>query len=236
MNYNAWQKKEVLRIFTSIVPVYDLLNRILSLREDIRWRHYVARSLRLKITNPLVLDVATGTSDLALAAATRSEQPLIIGLDLIPAMLKSAQKKITKKKAKIILLAGDSLNLPFNNDSFDAVTIAFGIRNIHYRIEAMAEMQRVLKPGGRMYVLEFTTPQSFWIRIFYTRYLKYLLPQLGKLLSGNHSSYEYLAKTIMTFPTPTIFKQEIRKAGYLTPTFHKLTHGIAWLYVAEKPS
>lgn len=233
MRDEARQIADVRRIFNAVVPVYDLLNRVLSLREDVRWRRFVARSLRLG-PNPMVLDVATGTGDLALAVAARPERPLVVGLDLVPAMLGPARRKVAQSHARVALMAGDGTRLPFADGLFDAVTIAFGIRNIPRRVEAMAEMRRVLKPGGRLYVLEFAAPQRPWVRAFYTRYLAHLLPKVGGLISGDQASYQYLAETIMEFPSPPDFRAEMAAAGLVDPRSYDLTGGIAWLHIGGR--
>ncbi|MFH1034862.1 MAG: ubiquinone/menaquinone biosynthesis methyltransferase [Pseudomonadota bacterium] len=233
MRDEAEQLRQVRRIFNQVVPVYDLLNRVLSLREDVRWRRFVARSLRLG-PGAKVLDVATGTGDLALAVEGLGQKPLVVGLDLVPAMLGPAQKKQRQSGARLALLAGDGTRLPFAEGTFDAVTIAFGIRNIPRRVAALGEMARVLKPGGRVYVLEFTAPQGRLVRAIYLRYLARLLPWLGGLISGDQASYRYLAETIMEFPSPAAFRAEMAAAGLVATRSHALTRGIAWVHVAEK--
>lgn len=230
----ATQIKEVHRIFSKVVPAYDLLNRLLSLREDVRWRRFVARALRPGPTGR-VLDVATGTGDLALEISKLPRSPVVVGLDLVIPMLGPAVKKAARQGGRISLLAGDGTRLPFPTASFDAVTIAFGIRNIPRRDQALAEMRRVLAPGGRVYVLEFTTPQRPWVRSLYRPYLNHLLPKLGGLISGDEAGYRYLADTIMNFPAPDRFRDEMTKAGFVAARSHALTKGVAWVHVGEKP-
>jgi demethylmenaquinone methyltransferase/2-methoxy-6-polyprenyl-1,4-benzoquinol methylase len=149
-------------------------------------------------------------------------------------MLGPAKRKIARNGARVALTCGDGTKLPFLEASFDAVTIAFGIRNIPRRVEAMAEMRRVLAPGGRAYILEFTTPEKPLVRRLYQLYLRSLLPSVGGLVSGDSSSYKYLADTILEFPNPAAFRAEMREAGLKAARSHALTHGIAWVHVGEK--
>lgn len=227
------QIREVRRIFSTVAPVYDLLNHVLSLGEDLRWRRFVARALRPGPTGR-VLDVACGTGDLALAAARRPWAPLVVGLDLVPAMLGPAAAKAGRRGARVRLLRGDATMLPFGDASFDAVTIGFGIRNIPRRVAAMGEMARVLVPGGRLYVLEFTTPQGPLVSRLYRRYLMRLLPKVGGLISGDAAGYRYLAETIAEFPAPPAFRAEMRDAGLRAVRSHALSRGIAWVHIGEK--
>ncbi len=234
MRDEATQISQVRRIFNQVVPVYDLLNHVLSAGQDLHWRRFTAKAMRLS-PGARVLDVATGTGDLALAVAALPSRPLVVGLDLVPAMLGPARRKVAKQGARVRLLAGDGTALPFAGSTFDAVSIAFGIRNIPRRVAALAEMKRVLRPGGRVYVLEFTTPQRPLVRRLYQRYLMHLLPKIGGLVSGDEASYRYLAETIMEFPTPQAFREEMVAAGLARPRSHALTKGVAWLHVAERP-
>ncbi len=227
------QIREVRRIFSKVAPVYDLLNHVLSLGEDLRWRRFVARALRPGPTGR-VLDVACGTGDLALAAARLPWAPLVVGLDLVPAMLGPAAAKAQRRGARVRLVRGDATRLPFGGAAFDAVTIGFGIRNIPRRVEAMAEMRRVLVPGGRLYVLEFTTPRGPLVGRVYRQYLMRLLPRIGGLVSGDESGYRYLAETIAEFPAPDEFRAEMRAAGLKAVRSHPLTRGIAWVHIGEK--
>lgn len=234
MRDEATQISQVRRIFNQVVPVYDLLNHVLSAGQDLHWRRFTARAMRLG-PGAKVLDVATGTGDLALAVAALPQRPLVVGLDLVPAMLGPARRKVAARGARVRLMAGDGTALPFGEASFQAVSIAFGIRNIPRRVTALAEMRRVLMPGGRVYVLEFTTPQRPLVRRLYQRYLMHLLPKIGGLVSGDEASYRYLAETIMEFPPPKAFRGEMTQAGLVRPRSHPLTKGVAWLHVAERP-
>ena len=233
MRDEATQISQVRRIFNQVVPVYDLLNHVLSAGQDLHWRYFTAHAMRLG-PEAKVLDVATGTGDLALAVAALPAKPLVVGLDLVPAMLGPAVRKVARRGARVRLMAGDGTALPFADATFDAVSIAFGIRNIPRRVAALAEMNRVLIPGGRVYVLEFTTPQRPLVRRLYQRYLMHLLPKIGGLISGDEFGYRYLAETIMEFPTPAAFRGEMAQAGLVRPRSHALTNGVAWLHVAEK--
>jgi demethylmenaquinone methyltransferase / 2-methoxy-6-polyprenyl-1,4-benzoquinol methylase len=228
------QIRQVHSIFNRVVPVYDMLNHVLSGGQDIRWRNFAANCLRPGPTGR-VLDVATGTGDLALKIACLPHRPLVIGLDLVPAMLEPALKKAEQRGCQMRLLAGDGTKLPFADASFDAVTIAFGIRNIPRRHQALQEMLRVLVPGGRIYVLEFTTPQNPLVRRCYQRYLVRALPRIAGWISGDVDSYRYLAETILEFPTPEAFRQEMTDSGLAAARSYPMTRGVAWLHVAEKP-
>jgi demethylmenaquinone methyltransferase/2-methoxy-6-polyprenyl-1,4-benzoquinol methylase len=156
-------------------------------------------------------------------------------VDLVPAMLGPARRKLAAPGLRAALAVGDATRLPFPEACFDAVTIAFGIRNIPRRDIALAEMLRVLAPGGRVYVLEFTTPRGRWVRAAYRLYLRRWLPWLGGLVSGDRASYQYLADTILAFPSPASFRAEMAAAGFAAPRSHPLTQGVAWVHVGERP-
>ena len=230
----AEQKKQVRRIFSRLAPVYELLNLVFSMGEDIRWRRFTARALRPGALGR-VLDVACGTGQLSLAVAKGPSRPFAVGLDLMRPMLKHAQPKLTKGGGRLAFLAGDVLRLPFPDAAFDAVTIGFGIRNVPRRVEGMAEMRRVLAPGGRIYVLEFGPPQAWWLKAVYKPYLSLVLPRLAALISPDPKAFQYLADTVLNFPTPVEFRAEMRAAGYAATRSLPLSHGIAWMHIGEKP-
>lgn len=224
-------------IFSSIPRSYDFLNHFLSLRRDIAWRRFTVRRMRFFRTNRL-LDVATGTGDLAIEAARTYPEISVVGLDLVPGMLELGRKKIRKRglEGRIRLVEGDALALPFEDGSFDAASIAFGIRNIPDREAALREMARVVVPGGAVMVLELTRPSNRLVRAFYSVYLNGLLPLLGKMISRDRTAYSYLADSIMEFPSPEEFSGIMRGAGLSEVEAVPLTLGVAHLHTGRVPS
>lgn len=223
-------------LFHDVAPRYDRLNRILSLRRDVFWRRAAAARVRLFQTGR-VLDLACGTGDLSMAVADRHPESRVIGIDFTSAMLVRALEKIRNdaRSGRIFYANADALRLPFPDESFDTVTIAFGIRNIPDREQALKEMMRILVPGGRVMVLELSFPHASFIRRMYDNYLNRLIPRLGKMLTGQEKAYQYLADSIMDFPGPEEFRELMARCGLRDTRFIKLTLGIATLHWADKP-
>lgn len=230
----AGKKAEVEQMFDEIAPTYDLLNRSFSLGIDTLWRKNVVKRLKaLKAQS--ILDVATGTADLAIAAA-QAQPKEIIGVDIAEQMLVVGRKKVAAKglSDKIILKQGDSLNLPFEDHRFDAITVAFGVRNFENLQQGLKEMYRVLKPNGTLLVLEFSQVKSPIVRPLYRFYFKHFVPFVGGLISGSRDAYEYLPESVDVFPSGENFLAELRRAGYSAVSQSLQTFGIATLYEARK--
>ena len=227
--------RQVRRIFSTITDRYDFLNHFLSAGRDVYWRRFLVRRLSFFETRRL-LDLATGTGDLAIAAARHHGPIQVVGLDFAGPMLEAARSKIAGRglSAGIHLLQGDALEIPFPDESFDAVTVAFGIRNMPDRARVFKEMRRVLVPGGGVYILEFTTPQGPFFRRIYFLYLNRLLPRLARWFTQNPEAYQYLAESIMHFPYPEDFVREIREASFREVRNFPLTGGITYLYEGRK--
>lgn len=223
--------RQVRRIFSTITDRYDFLNHFLSAGRDIAWRRFMVRRLRFFRTQRL-LDLATGTGDVAIAAACTHGAVQVWGLDFAGPMLEAARAKILRAGLgeRITLLQGDALALPFPAESFDAVTVAFGIRNMPDRARVLSEIRRVLVPAGGLSILEFTTPQGRLFRRLYFFYLNRFLPRLARLFTSHPEAYQYLAESIMQFPYPEDFVAEIRAAGFRGVEKHGLTGGITYLY------
>ncbi|MEW6333946.1 MAG: class I SAM-dependent methyltransferase [Thermodesulfobacteriota bacterium] len=224
----------VREIFATITGRYDFLNHLLSLGRDIAWRRFAVRRMRFFHTFRL-LDVATGTADLAIEAANRHPGIGVTGIDFVGEMLAAGRQKITDRglSGRIDLLRADAMALPFPDGSFDAAGIAFGIRNMPDRLAALREMRRVIVPGGQVFVLEMNFPQSrFWQGLF-VLYHKRLLPGVARLFSGNPAAYRYLADSILHFPTPRAFMDLMEEAGFCHPQRYALTFGITCLYTGS---
>jgi demethylmenaquinone methyltransferase/2-methoxy-6-polyprenyl-1,4-benzoquinol methylase len=228
---------QVRRIFSTITERYDFLNHFLSAGRDVYWRRFMVRRLRFFQTNRL-LDLATGTGDVAIEAARSHPAIQVFGLDFAAPMLAAAGPKIIRAgfSERIINLQGDALNLPFPAEHFDAVTVAFGIRNMPDRARALREIRRVLAPGGGLSILEFTTPQGKLFRKLYFFYLNRFLPRLARLFTSHPEAYQYLAESIVHFPYPEDFLREIEWAGFREAKKFSLTGGITYLYEGKKPA
>jgi demethylmenaquinone methyltransferase/2-methoxy-6-polyprenyl-1,4-benzoquinol methylase len=231
------KKEQVENMFDSIAKTYDPLNRFLSLGIDKHWRKEmlaVLDSERPKI----LLDVATGTADVACDAAERFTDCTVTGLDLSAEMLQRGQKKVTARnlEEQIKLMKGDSESLPFDDQSFDAVTVAFGVRNFENLMKGLKEMYRVLRPGGTLVVLEFSRPTRFPVKNIFNLYFKYVLPQIGRFTSKDSRAYTYLYESVQVFPQYETFEETLKSAGFSQTAYKKLTFGICSVYTAYKSS
>lgn len=228
------KKSQVAKMFDNISGKYDFLNHFLSLGIDIYWRKRAIKLLK-KQQPAMILDVATGTGDLAIAAL-KANPAKVVGVDISNGMLDVGKKKLKKKnlESRIELLYGDSEHLPFEDNSFDAVMVAFGVRNFENLSKGLTDMIRVLKPGGQVYILEFSTPTIFPFKQIYDLYFRYILPVLGKRISKDSSAYTYLPESVKAFPDGEKFTTLLNSIGYKTPVCTPLTLGICSLYTAEK--
>jgi demethylmenaquinone methyltransferase / 2-methoxy-6-polyprenyl-1,4-benzoquinol methylase len=228
------KKEQVARMFDSISGNYDFLNHFLSLGIDIRWRKKAVKLLAAG--NPkLILDVATGTGDFALETL-RLNPDKVIGVDISEGMLEVGRKKMQDRgyDSKIELMSGDSENLPFEDNKFDAVIVAFGVRNFENLEKGLAEMYRVLKPGGRMVVLEFSRPRLFPFKQLYSFYFNFILPKIGKLISRDPAAYTYLPESVQAFPDGDNFTGILNRLGFKDTLCKPLTLGISSLYTGIK--
>ncbi len=229
------KKSQVSRMFNNIAPYYDVLNRVLSLGIDVRWRKTAIEML--KESQPKrILDVATGTADFAIETKNQLNPDQIIGIDISSQMLAIGRKKIEQKgwSQMMTLEEGDSENLPFADESFDAVTVAFGVRNFEHLEKGLSEMRRVLKKDGKIIVLEFSKPRTFPFRQIFNNYFRYVLPLIGRLTSKDKQAYNYLYESVQAFPDGEDFINILQKTGYQSAAFKPLTLGICSIYSATK--
>ena len=229
------KKQQVAGMFNDIAFRYDFLNRFLSAGIDVRWRKKAL--LQLKQLHPqTILDVATGTADIAIMASRILKPKKINGIDLRDGMLEIGRKKIQKLGLEntIELLNGDCETINFENGSFDAVTVAFGVRNFENLEKGLSEIKRVLKPGGKLVVLEFSKPKSTVVRAMYKRYMKIICPNVGKLLSKNRYAYQYLDESIKKFPEGKNFTDILDNLGFRNTYIKPLSLGICSIYCGEK--
>ena len=231
-------RNESWRIFDRIAHRYDLLNRLLSFGRDIAWRKKVARLLPER-DNLTLLDLATGTADLLFSLCENGTRiGSAVGLDMSAEMLTLAGTKLQKKQPSqpCLFLRSDAQSLPFPDRSFDVVTIAFGIRNIPDVNLALREMTRILKPGGRAIVLEFSLPRNTFVRSGYLFYFRHILPRIGGLISGDSKAYKYLNETVETFPYGRDFCDLMEQAGMNDVNSYTLTFGVATIYTGDAAS
>lgn len=231
---NTSKKDQVAKMFDSISHRYDFLNHFLSLGIDKGWRRKAIKFLK-PYQPKVLLDVATGTGDFALQALELNPDK-IIGVDISEGMLSMGRKKMIAKKVadKIELKAGDSENLPFSDNSFDAVTVAFGVRNFENLEKGLVEIKRVLKPNGRLVILEFSKPSSFPFKQLYGFYFKNVLPRLGSWLSKDSAAYTYLPESVDAFPYGNDFLNVLSEIGYTDVEATPVTFGISSIYTAKK--
>ncbi len=231
---NSSKKEQVTKMFDTISGEYDNLNRVISFGIDIKWRNKVVAIV--KATNPKnVLDIATGTGDLAISLAETNAEK-IIGLDISPGMLNVGKEKIKAKNldAKIDMIIGDSENLPFDDNTFDAITVAFGVRNFETLEKGLADILRVLKPNGTFVILETSVPTKFPFKQGYAFHSKVILPTVGKLFSKDKTAYTYLSDSANVFPYGEALNNILRKVGFIDVTDMPQTFGVATIYKASK--
>ncbi len=228
------KKKQVEKMFDAISSNYDGLNRVISFGIDVKWRKKVVKLVT--DTNPeSVLDIATGTGDLAISIAKEGIKE-VVGLDLSEGMLAVGRKKIEEENltGKIKMIQGDSEALPFEDNSFDAITVSFGVRNFENLKKGLSEILRVLKPGGIFVILETSVPTKFPFKQGYKVYSRYLLPLIGKAFSKDKTAYSYLSESAAAFPHGQKFNNILKKTGFIKVENHPQTMGVATIYSASK--
>jgi len=237
------KKQQVAEMFDKIAFRYDFLNRFLSGGIDIYWRRRAIREIKAGIgagaadgASRAILDVATGTADMAIMMARYLQAVPITGVDISTGMLEIGRQKIARQKLgqRITLQTGDSESLQFPDGSFDAITVAFGVRNFENLEKGLKEMLRVLKPGGRLVVLEFSQPRTPGIRQFYDLYLRLVAPSVGKMVSSSREAYQYLNDSVKAFPEGDAFTGIMDQCGYRNTRLRRLSLGICSLYIGEK--
>ena len=232
---NATKKEQVATMFNNISKTYDFLNHFLSLGIDIIWRKKAIGEL--KKDNPqLILDVATGTGDLAFESLKILNPKKIIGVDISQGMLDVASEKIAKRNLneKFEVRLGDSEKLLFDDNTFDAVTVAYGVRNFENLEKGLSDMFRVLKPGGKAVILEFSKPKAFPIKQLYSFYFQSITPAIGKLFSKDNSAYKYLPESVAAFPDGKDFITLMERVGYQNTKNRPLAFGICSIYTGTK--
>lgn len=230
----AGKKAQVAKMFNNISRHYDFLNHFLSLGIDRGWRKRAIRLLA-PLRPKYILDVATGTGDFAFQALSLNPDK-VIGVDISEGMLEVGRQKIIKRNlaSKIELGRGDSENLMFEENKFDAVTVGFGVRNFENLEKGLREIHRVIKPGGMLVVLEFSRPKRFPFRQIYNFYFKIILPKIGRLISKDKSAYTYLPASVEAFPDGMDFENILKKVGFKNTTCEPLTFGISSIYTGRK--
>lgn len=235
-NEEQTKKEQVEEMFDNIAPTYDKLNHIMSLNIDRVWRRRVMRIVRRTKAHK-IMDVATGTGDLAIAMAKRVDRTQILGIDLSDEMLAIARRKVQKQglEERIMLERGDAENLDMvADDSIDAATVAFGVRNFENMERGLSEIHRTLKPGGKLVVLEFSMPRNRFIRWIYSQYAFRLMPCIGAAISNDKRAYTYLPESVEEFPSPERFTEILHGVGFKSVKRRSQSFGIAYIYEAIK--
>ena len=229
------KKAQVEQMFDTISGNYDDLNRVISLGADVQWRKKVVRWVKERKPQS-VLDIATGTGDLAIQFARATDAQRVVGLDLSEGMLGVAREKSSKDERlkNIKFIKGDSENLPFEDNCFDAISVSFGIRNFENLDKGLAEIYRVLNPGGLFIILETSVPTKFPWKQGYFLYSKYLLPTIGKVFSKDKVAYRYLSESASVFPHGEALNNILRKIGFIEVENRPQTLGVATIYLATK--
>lgn len=231
------QKGEQVRaMFNNIAPAYDFMNRAMTLGVDKSWRKHTVKTVAA--TNPsTILDVATGTGDLAIALAEASPEAKITGVDLSEGMLDIGRQKVASKglENRVELRSANCLNLPFADDSFDAVTVAFGVRNFENLARGYDEMFRVIKPGGMICVLELSTPVNPIVKPFYKFYTRGVIPTVGRIVAGDSRAYTYLPESIAAVAQGDEMLELMRASGFEACRYRRFTFGVCTFYMARKP-
>lgn len=224
-------------MFAGIAPRYDLLNHVLSLNIDKRWRRSVTRELQqvLDREDAVILDVACGTGDLSIELAVHS-RARVIGTDFCRPMLAVADDKIESSGRSVPLIESDAMNLPFPSGSFDAATIAFGLRNLSNVKDGLTELNRILKPGGRLAVLEFSSPVIPGFGRIFNFYFSHILPRIGGVVSGSRGAYEYLPDSVSKFPNQKKLEALMTATGFENVNYQNLTGGVAALHTGARAS
>lgn len=229
------KKEQVASMFDSIAFRYDFLNRFLSAGIDVSWRKKAIHALN-EVKPQIILDVATGTGDVAILTHKLIAPKHITGVDISEGMLAEGRKKIAALglQDSIELVSGDSEQLAFNDNHFDGITVAFGVRNFEHLETGLQEMFRVLQPGGKLVILEFSKPKQFLFKGFYNIYMNLVAPGFGKMIAKNKEAYQYLNDSVQAFPEGDAFTSIMEKVGFTSITNKKLTFGICTIYCGKK--
>ena len=235
--YNTGENKgrQIAKMFNAIAFRYDIMNRLISLGQDKRWRRK-AISILKPDSPKTILDIATGTGDMAIKIHSMLSPCCVTGCDISEGMMDVARKKVANLglSQEITFTAGDCISLPFPNNSFDAVTISFGIRNVEDIERGLSEINRVLAPDGKLVILELSVPEKRFYKFFYTIYTKLVIPTLGKLITGERSAYDYLRKSIAVVPQGKAMTDIMEKVGMTDCNYTYMTFGACAIYSAKK--